>query len=76
MKALVTGAAGFIGSQYVRALLSGGLPGADDVQLTVLDKLAYSGNLTNLADVAARPGYQFVRGDICDPEAAEKALRG
>jgi len=66
MKALVTGAAGFIGSQYVRALLSGDLPGADDVRVTVLDKLAYSGNLENLADVTTRPGYEFVQGDICD----------
>jgi dTDP-glucose 4,6-dehydratase len=66
MKILATGAAGFIGSEYVRALLSGDLPDADDVQVTVLDTLGYSGNLENLAAVAAHPGYRFVQGDICD----------
>ena len=76
MKALVTGGAGFIGSQYVRALLSGKLPGTDDVQVTVLDKLTYSGNLENLADVATRPGYQFVQGDICDAPLVDEMMPG
>ncbi len=76
MKALVTGAAGFIGSQYVRALLSGSLPGTNDVRVTVLDKLAYSGNLENLADVASSRGYQFVQGDICDARLVDEIMPG
>lgn len=66
MRVLVTGAAGFIGSFYVRALLSGDLPGSDGVHVTVLDKLAYSGNLDNLAPVAGHPRYRLVIGDVCN----------
>lgn len=73
MRILVTGGAGFIGSEFVRQLLSD--PGAD-VRVTVLDKLTYSGVEANLAPVADRPGYRFVRGDICDPEAVEQVMAG
>lgn len=66
MRLLVTGAAGFIGSFYVRALLSGDLPGSDGMHVTVLDKLAYSGNLDNLAPVAGHPRYRLVIGDVCN----------
>lgn len=52
MKLLVTGGAGFIGSHYVRTLLSGGYPGFEHVPVTVLDKLTYAGNLANLESVA------------------------
>jgi dTDP-glucose 4,6-dehydratase len=45
MKILVTGAAGFIGSHYVRTMLTGGYPGYEDASVTVLDKLTYAGNL-------------------------------
>jgi dTDP-glucose 4,6-dehydratase len=62
MRILVTGGAGFIGSQYVRTLLSE----RDDVEVTVLDKLTYAGNLANLAPVADSPRYRFVQGDIVD----------
>ncbi|SCF13626.1 dTDP-glucose 4,6-dehydratase [Micromonospora marina] len=70
---LVTGGAGFIGSEYVRMLL--GAPGGDaagvpvegPAALTVLDKLTYSGNLANLAPVRDDPRLRLVRGDICDP---------
>ena len=61
-KLLVTGGAGFIGSNFVRYILSR----YPDYQVVVLDKLTYAGNLANLADVADNPGYSFVRGDICD----------
>ncbi len=54
MRILVTGGAGFIGSHYVRTLLSGGYPGAADASVTVLDKLTYAGNLANLDPVAGR----------------------
>jgi dTDP-glucose 4,6-dehydratase len=52
MRILVTGGAGFIGSHYVRTLLSGGYPGFEDAEVTVFDKLTYAGNLANLAPVA------------------------
>ncbi|MER7406689.1 dTDP-glucose 4,6-dehydratase [Streptomyces sp. NPDC000070] len=67
---LVTGGAGFIGSHYVRTLLGAESPEdtVPDVRVTVLDKLTYAGNLTNLAPVCAHPDFSFVQGDICDPD--------
>ncbi len=62
---LVTGGAGFIGSHYVRTVLGDHGPG--DVEITVLDLLTYAGNPANLDEVRDRPGFRFVRGDICDP---------
>ena len=50
-KILVTGAAGFIGSHYVRTMAAGGYPGFEDAEITVLDKLTYAGNLANLEPV-------------------------
>ncbi|MFJ9865372.1 dTDP-glucose 4,6-dehydratase [Streptomyces sp. NPDC101165] len=64
MRLLVTGAAGFIGSTYVRALLDGRYPGYEDARVTVLDKLTYAGNRANLP--AHHPRLEFVQGDICD----------
>jgi dTDP-glucose 4,6-dehydratase len=60
---LVAGAAGFIGSNFVRHLRRL----RADVEITVLDKLTYAGNLANLAEFEGLPGYRFVHGDICDP---------
>ncbi|MER8043021.1 dTDP-glucose 4,6-dehydratase [Streptomyces sp. NPDC094032] len=76
MKILVTGGAGFIGSQFVRALLSEELPSGKGAQVTVLDNLTYSGNEANLAPVADKPGYTFVHGDIRDYAAVDDAMRG
>ena len=63
---MVTGAAGFIGSNFVRRMLEGAYPSFSQAEVTVLDKLTYAGNLENLAPVADSPRYTFVEGDICD----------
>jgi dTDP-glucose 4,6-dehydratase len=76
MTILVTGGAGFIGSHYVRTLLAGGYPGAEDASVTVLDKLTYAGNLANLAPVSGDPRFRFVRGDICDAELLAAVVPG
>lgn len=68
---LVTGSAGFIGSNFVRYML-GKYP---DYRIVVYDKLTYAGNLDNLKDVAADPRYAFVRGDICDAALVDRVMR-
>jgi len=65
---LVTGGAGFIGSNFVRHLLS-----CTEARVVVLDALTYAGNLESLADVAGHPRYAFVKADIAD-QAAVRAL--
>mgnify|MGYP001416556878 FL=1 len=67
---LVTGGAGFIGSNFVRMALEE----HPDVHVVNLDKLTYAGNLQNLADVQDRPQYSFVHGDICDGPLVERLL--
>lgn len=74
MRILVTGGAGFIGSHYVRTMLTGGYPGYENAQVTVYDKLTYAGNLANLAPVEGR--YEFVQGDILDGKLLAKTLPG
>jgi dTDP-glucose 4,6-dehydratase len=76
MRVLVTGGAGFIGSNYVRMLLHGALPGYEDVQVTVLDKLTYAGNLANLEPIAGDPRYTFTHGDICDAALLARLVPG
>lgn len=63
-KYLVTGGAGFIGSNFIRYILEK----QDGVQLVNLDKLTYAGNLANLKDIESDSRYIFVQGDICDRE--------
>ena len=72
MKLLVTGGAGFIGSNFIRWVL--GAHAGDSV--VNLDKLTYAGNLTNLADVERDPRYSFVKGDICDGALVRDVMRG
>ncbi len=73
MKLLVTGGAGFIGSNYVRFVLS-----HTDDEVTVYDALTYAGNLSTLKDVEERfaSRYRFVRANICDLPALEEAMAG
>jgi dTDP-glucose 4,6-dehydratase len=72
MKIFVTGGAGFIGSNFIRYVLQASRNHA----IVNYDKLTYAGNLANLHSITLHPGYNFVKGDICDAVAAEKAMRG
>jgi dTDP-glucose 4,6-dehydratase len=72
VRIVVTGGAGFIGSNFVRHLLRAHA----DVEVVNLDKLTYAGNLENLRDVEGDQRYSFVHGDICDPGIVRLALAG
>jgi dTDP-glucose 4,6-dehydratase len=67
---IVTGGAGFIGSNFVRLALA-----ERDVRVVVVDKLTYAGNLQSLADVAGDPRYRFVQADIADAAAVEQFFK-
>jgi dTDP-glucose 4,6-dehydratase len=72
MKILVTGGAGFIGSNFIRLILAS----RPTCLIVNYDKLTYAGNLANLDAIAANPNYQFVRGDITDEPSVSDALSG
>lgn len=72
MKLLVTGGAGFIGSNFIRYYLQNHL---DDFVVN-LDKLTYAGHLSSTEDFAKNPNYEFIQGDICDEKIVEQALKG
>ncbi|MFF4616629.1 dTDP-glucose 4,6-dehydratase [Nonomuraea jabiensis] len=76
MRVLVTGGAGFIGSNYVRKALLGAYPGSADAEIVVLDALTYAGNEQNLAVVNGHPRLRFVKGDIRDRAAVLESMRG
>lgn len=71
MRLLVTGGAGFIGSNLVRHLLA-----TSDDEVTVYDALTYAGNPANMAGLEADPRYRFVRGDVTDRPALTQAMAG
>jgi dTDP-glucose 4,6-dehydratase len=73
MRLLVTGGAGFIGSNFVRRVIDGSLQGFSSV--AVLDKLTYAGTLTNLKNLNSSD-YEFVQGDICDADLLTGLLPG
>ncbi|NOX29191.1 MAG: dTDP-glucose 4,6-dehydratase [Actinobacteria bacterium] len=75
-KVLVTGAAGFIGSNYVRHVLA-----TSDVHVTILDSLTYAGGTDTIADILAPEGtdisrVHFIKGDICDRDLVEEVMPG
>jgi dTDP-glucose 4,6-dehydratase len=72
MRLLITGGAGFIGSNYVRMINSGEISGVSKV--TVLDKLTYSGNKKNLEGIFSS-NFNFIEGDICDASLVRKVTR-
>jgi dTDP-glucose 4,6-dehydratase len=72
MRVLVTGGAGFIGSNFVEMALTDQFPEISSV--LVLDKLTYAGKLSNLSSVANNPNFEFVQGDICDVELVNRLV--
>jgi dTDP-glucose 4,6-dehydratase len=76
MRILVAGGAGFIGSHYVRSLLSDRYLGFEDAHVTVFDRLTYAGSLANLHVVTGHPRFTFVHGDITDGRLLVDVLPG
>lgn len=72
MRLLITGGAGFIGSNFVRMSLDGRLSGIS--QVIVLDKLTYAGVRSNLSEVEGLPNFKFIKGDICERKILTKLL--
>lgn len=72
MKIFVTGGAGFIGSNFIRHVLESNR----NHEVVNYDKLTYAANLASLSAVEENSRYRFVKGDICDPNAVETAMRG
>jgi dTDP-glucose 4,6-dehydratase len=71
MKLLVTGGAGFIGSNFVRRVIEN----PKYAKVTVLDSLTYAGNLTNLAAISKSQKYDFIKGDICNSEVVSEVTK-
>ena len=71
MRILITGGAGFIGSNFIRYMLEK----YPDIEIVNYDKLTYAGNLENLKDIENDPRYKFVKGDICDAESVARTLQ-
>jgi dTDP-glucose 4,6-dehydratase len=71
MRLLITGGAGFIGSNFVRFILKN----HPDYRVLNLDKLTYAGNLENLSGLEKNRRHQFIQGDICDADAVADSLK-
>lgn len=71
MKLLVTGGAGFIGSNFIKYILKKYLT----YKIINLDKLTYAGNLNNLTEIKNNKNYKFVKGDICNQKIVEKLIK-
>ena len=69
---LVTGGAGFIGSNYIHYMFK---KYGDDIRIINVDALTYAGNLGNLKEVENRKNYEFVKADICDNDAIAKIFK-
>lgn len=69
---LITGGAGFIGSNFIRFMLDNH---RDDIQIVNLDALTYAGNPENLKDIENKKGYTFVKGNICDKDLVDKIFQ-
>jgi dTDP-glucose 4,6-dehydratase len=72
LRLLITGGAGFIGSNYIRRVFDGTLNGVTSI--LVLDKLTYAGVIENLKEIDGHPSYRFVHGDICDKALVRSLL--
>jgi len=70
MKLLITGGAGFIGSNFILSMMNS----HPEVEIINLDVLTYAGNINNLKSVDKNPRYSFIRGDICDPNKVNAIL--
>ncbi|HDM37549.1 MAG TPA: NAD-dependent epimerase/dehydratase family protein, partial [Candidatus Omnitrophica bacterium] len=71
-KILVTGGAGFIGSNFIRYILNE----HSDYEIVNFDKLTYCGNLDNLKDIEGNKRYKFIKGDICNKNEVRRAIKG
>ncbi|MFH2011533.1 MAG: dTDP-glucose 4,6-dehydratase [Pseudomonadota bacterium] len=71
MKILVTGGAGFIGSNFIRYIFAK----HPHYKIINLDKLTYSGNLENLRDISSISGYKFINGSICDAKLVDGVVK-
>jgi len=71
MRLLITGGAGFIGSNFIRIIMQK----FPDYKIVNLDKLTYAGNLDNLRDIESKKNYTFVKGDICDVKLVSKLMK-
>lgn len=72
MQIIITGGAGFIGSNFIRFILKK----YPNYRITNIDKLTYAGNLANLNDIKANRKYRFFKADICDAKKIEKLIKG
>ena len=74
MRLLVTGGAGFIGSHYVRSVLTGAWGGSEPERVVVLDKFTYAGNIENLTPVLDDERLRVVEGDILDRPRVDELM--